>query len=384
MANTITGLIPDIYRAFDTVSRELVGLIPAVTLDADAARAAVGQEVVSFRTRAAAAQDMIAGLDVPNAGDQTVDPDSMTISKSRFVPIRWTGEEERSLASGHTASRIRVDQIAQAMRTLANEMESDLGALYISASRAYGNPAAVPFATAGDYTDAASVRQILADNGAPLNDLSLILNTNAGTNFRGKQAQANVAGTDSIMRQGVLLDANGFALRESAQIAAHTAGTAVGATVNNAGYAVGATVLTLSAAGAGTILAGDVVTFAGDSNKYVVASGDADVSGGGTITLAAPGLRVAMSAATKAITVVAGGPRMMAFPRSSIVLAARLPSLPADGDRAVDRMTVTDPVSGLSFEVAMYAGFRQMTWTIGAAWGVKNFKPAHTALLLGA
>lgn len=384
MANTITGLIPDLYKAFDVVSRELVGFVPAVTLDADAARVAVGQNVTSFRTRAAAAQDMTPGLEVPDAGDQTVDPDNMTITKSRFVPIRWTGEEERSLSNGHTAARIRVDQIAQAMRTLTNEMEADLAGLYVGASRAYGDPAAVPFATPGDYSDAANVRQILADNGAPMSDMSLVLNTNAGTNFRGKQAQANVQGSDSIMRQGVLLDANGFALRESAQIKTHTKGTAAGATTNAAGYAVGATVITLAAAGTGTLVAGDVVTFAGDSNKYVIASGDTNVADGGTITLAAPGLRVAMSAATKAITVVNGGPRMLAFPRSAIVLAARLPSLPADGDKAIDRMTITDPVSNLSFEVAMYPGFRQMTWTIGAAWGVKNFKPAHTAVLLGA
>jgi hypothetical protein len=31
--------------------------------------------------------------------------------------------------------------------------------------------------------------------------------------------------------------------------------------------------------------------FAGDTNKYVVVTGVADASGGGTITLAAPGLR---------------------------------------------------------------------------------------------
>lgn len=384
MANTITGLIPDLYKAFDVVSREMVGFVPAVTLDADAARAAVGQDVVSFRTRAAAAQDMTPGLEVPDAGDQTVDPATMSIQKSRFVPIRWTGEEERSLSAGHTASRIRVDQIAQAMRTLVNEIESDIAALYATASRAVGSPASVPFATAGDYSDAAAVRQILADNGAPMSDMSLVLNTNAGANFRGKQAQADVQGTDSIMRRGVLLDANGFALRESAQIKTHTKGTGAGATTNAAGYAVGATTITLASAGTGTLVAGDVITFAGDTSQYIVASGDADVSNGGTFILAAPGLRKAIAASATAITVVNGGPRMMAFPRSAIVLAARLPSLPADGDKAVDRMTITDPVSGMSFEVAMYPGFRQMTWTIGAAWGVKNFKPEHTAVLMGA
>jgi hypothetical protein len=80
--------------------------------------------------------------------------------------------------------------------------------------------------------------------------------------------------------------------------------TAVGATTNAAGYAIGATVITLAVAGTGTLVAGERVQFAGDSNYYTLAAGDADVSNGGTITLAAPGLLTVLSAATKAITVV--------------------------------------------------------------------------------
>jgi len=172
-------------------------------------------------------------------------------------------------------------------------------------------------------------------------------------------------------------------IRESHYISSATAGTASGATVNNAGYAVGATVLTLSSAGTGTILAGDVVTFAGDTNKYVVVSGDADVSGGGSITIAEPGLRIAMSAATKAITMIATSARNMAFNRSAIVLAARLPARPVEGDMAMDVEIITDPRTGMSFEIAVYPGQRMVRYEISAAWGFKNVKPAHTALLLG-
>ncbi len=383
MANTLTGLIPDFYKSFQIVSRELVGFIPAVTLDPDSARAAVGQNITDFKTRAAAAVDIVPGMEVPDAGDQTVDPAQFTITKSRMVQIRWTGEEERALSQGHTASAIRVKQIAQAMRTLTNEMEADVAGLYTRASRAYGTPGTTPFGTAGDYSDAAQVLKIMQDNGAPLSEMSLVLNTAAGANIRGKQADVDKVGTANILRQGVLDDRHGFMLRESAQVKTHTKGTASGATTNAAGYAVGARVITLAAAGTGTIVAGDVITFAGDSNKYVVASGDANVADGGTLTLAAPGLMQAIPAAATAITVVGGGPRMLAFPRSALVLATRLPSLPADGDKAVDRTTITDPVSGISFEVAMYPGFRQMNWTIGAAWGVYCANPEHVATLLG-
>lgn len=381
MAATLTNLIPELYSNLDVVSRELVGFIPAVTLDAVAARAAVNQSVRSFAAPAASAGDITAGVTPPNDGDQTIGNVEIKVTKARRVPIRWTGEEERS--SGPSASAIQAAQIQQAIRTLCNEIEADLADAYKEASRAAGAAGTTPFGTAGDYTAASLARKILMDNGAPVSDLQLVLDTAAGANLRGKQASSSQEFGDSLLRQGVLLDVNGMAVRESGQVKTHTKGTASSATTNNAGYAVGATVITLASAGTGTFVAGDVITFAGDTNQYVVVSGDADVSNGGSITLAAPGLRQAIAASATNITMVNSAPRNLAFHRGAIVLAQRLPALPAGGDLAMDRTTITDPRSGLSFEVAMYPQYRQMQWEVSCAWGVKVVKPAHCAVLLG-
>lgn len=385
MSNTLTNLIPSAYANLDIVSRELVGLIPAVSRDARVERAAVGQTVYSFVAPAVTASDITAGQEVPDSGDQTIGNVSLSITKSRMVQFRWEGEEQRGLDNGGAGSGlIKSDQLQQALRTLTNEMESDLAALYSSASRQYGAGGTVPFGTAGDYTDASNALKILLDNGCPNSDLQLVINTGAGANLRGKQGgKANEAGTDSILRQGVLLDIHGFQIRESAAIKTHTKGTGASATTNNAGYAVGATTITLASAGTGTIVAGDSISFAGDSEKYLVVTGDTDVSNGGTVVIAAPGLRKAIAASATNITVEASGPRSMAFRRSAIVLATRLPALPDGGDKAVDRTTITDPRSGVSFELAMYPGFRRMNYIVAAAWGVKAVKTEHLALLAG-
>lgn len=386
MANTLTNLIPTAYAALDNVSRELVGLIPAVTRDATVERAAVGQTVRSPVAPAVSTGNITPGVTPPDDGDQTIGSVSLSISKAKRVPIRWNGEEQRGLNNGGPGvGSILQDQFQQAFRALANEAEADLAALYASASRSYGVGTTVPFGTAGDYSDASNVLKILLDNGAQSMDRHLILNTGAGANLRGKQGGRGVdaEGTDRILRQGVLMDIHGFAVRESAQIKTHTKGTASGATTNAAGYAVGATTITLALAGTGTIVAGDSITFTGDTNQYLVVSGDADVSNGGTITIAAPGLRQAIPAAATNITVSATGPRSMAFTRDAIVLAHRLPALPEGGDLAVDRQVVQDPVSGLAFEIAMYAQYRQMQIEVSAAWGVACVKPENLALLLG-
>lgn len=384
MANTLTDLIPDAYAALDVVSRELVGMIPAVTMDATVDRAAVGQKVRSFVAPAAAASNITPGVTAPDNGNQTIGNVEIEITKARGVPFRWNGEQSRGVNNGGPGrNNIIVNQIAQAMRTLTNEIEADLAALHPFASRAVGAAGTTPFSTAGNFEDASNALKILKDNGAPTGDAHLILNTAAGAKLLGLQSRVDMQGADSMLRQGVILDHAGLSIRESAQINTFTKGTATSATTNNAGYAVGATVITLASAGTGTILAGDVIKFADDDNLYVVASGDADVSNGGTITLAAPGLRQAIPTSTKAITVQGNSARNMVFSRNAILLAQRAPALPDEGDMADDRTTIVDPRSGLSFELSMYKQYRQVRWEVASAWGVQVIKTEHFGLLLG-
>ena len=382
--NTITNLIPDLYSALDVVSRELVGFIPAVSSDMTFERAAVGQTVRSPVAPASTATDITPNVTPPDDGEQTIGNVSMAITKARRVPVRWNGEQSLGLDNnGPGRSRIMVDQFAQAMRTLCNEVEADLAALHIAASRAAGTAGTTPFGTAGDFSDAANVMKILKDNGAPVGDAALVLDTTAAAKLIGLQSRYDIAGNTTMQQQGILFNKAGLNLRESAAINTSTKGTASGATTNNAGYAVGTTTITLASAGTGTLVAGDVVTFAGDINQYVIVSGDTDVSNGGTITIAAPGLRVAMSAAAKNITVVNNAARNMAFTRNAIALATRAPALPEEGDSADDRQIITDPRSGLSFEVSLYKQYRQVQYEVALAWGCKVVKPEHLALLLG-
>lgn len=388
MANTITNLVPDLYSALDVVSREMVGFIPAVTRDSTTSRAALNQTVRSFVAPASTAGNITPGVTPPDDGDQTIGNVSLSITKARRVPIRWNGEETLGLNSnGPGSTAIRVNQIAQAMRTLVNEIEVDLAALHTTASRACGTATTDPFAT--NLGDPAQLRKILVDNGNGGTDMQLVISTSAGAAMRtlAQLTKANEAGDTSLLRQGVLLDIHGFAIRESAQVARPVAGTMASATSTSAAFTVGQTAIPLATAGTGLVSAGDVITFANDTNKYVVASvvfAGANPASGDVITLAAPGLRLAQGAATRAITVVAISGRNMGFSRHALVLATRLPALPDGGDLAIDRTTITDPRSGLSFEIAMYAQYRQMQYEISAAWGVKNVKPEHTAILLGA
>lgn len=82
----------------------------------------------------------------------------------------------------------------------------------------------------------------------------------------------------------------------------YTPALATGSTTDAAGYSISDSVITLASAGTGAIATGAYVKFAGLINWYKVTSGDADVSGGGSITISPP-LYEAIPAGATAITV---------------------------------------------------------------------------------
>lgn len=382
MANTLTNLTPDLYAALDVVSRELVGLIPSVSRDSSLERAAVGQTIRSHVAPASTSAAITPGQLAPNTGDQTIGNKTISISKAQGVPIRWNGEEQKAMNTGPGHNNILRDQFAQAMRTLTNEIEADLASLYAKASRAV-SPAGTTLFDAANYKDVANVRKILADNGADLGQVSLVMNTTAGAAFRGlaQNYGADTAGSDQFLRQGVLVNIHGVNIRESAQVKRPAVGTAANAVTNGTGVAAGATSFVLKAAGTGTIAAGDVITIGSDTNKYVVVTAVPAVSGA-TVTIAAPGLMQAIPATEEAVTVIAIQDRNMCFSRNAIHLVTRAPARPVEGDSADDVMMIQDPRSGLGFEVSLYKEYRQVHYEIAAAWGFEVIKPEHLALLL--
>ena len=382
-ANTLTGQINNIYEALDIVSREMIGFIPAVSKNSSAEMAALDQ-IIRIPVAPATSLTLISPANVsPDAGEQTIGYTDMKISKAYMAPVKWNGEEQKSLEG--RAGNIMRDQFAQAFRALSNEVEKDLAGLYKYASRAYGTSATTPFGSS--LEDAAQIKKILDDNGCPDDgQRSLIINTAAGVKLRGQAGlTANyAAGTTETLRRGVLLPIFGMDIRESAQVAAHTKGTATGYDCT-AVEPIGETTIACDGSDSGTILAGDVVTntTAADGVKYVVSSGSTLTgAASGNFIINEPGLVLATNIGNEWTT--QGSYRAnLAFHKSAIQLITRAPLMPEGGDAADDVMIVTDPVSGISFQIALYRQYRQVHFEVALAWGVACIKPEHLVLLLG-
>jgi hypothetical protein len=384
MANTLTNLIPVAYHALDVVSREITGLIASVNLDSAAETIAKGQTIYSPVAPVNTTSTITPAMTTTAASDQTIGTKSLVVDSFKTSGFNWTAEEEFGINSGPRLERIMADQMAQCFRVHINEIEAALClAAANGASRAIGTTAG----TAPILADFAGAQKILTDNGAPQSDRHAIINTAAGVALRGTSNlyKVNESGDASMLRQGSLGSLYGFNIRESAGIVSTAAGGMASATSTSAAFTVGQTVIPLATAGTGVVAAGDIVTFANDTNKYVVASvsfAGANPASGDSITLAAPGLRVAQGAATRAITVFATSARNLALSRNAITLATRLPKAQA-GDQATDRYVITDPNTGIAFEIAMYPGYRMVKYEVSIAYGMAVIKPEHLAVIIG-
>lgn len=382
MASVITALQPVLYSAAQEVSAEPFGVVSAINSSFDDKGVAVGDTVkvpyapVQSNTAFAAANI------APEGTSKTAAAISVSITKSQMNSMVLTGEQMRSLENGGNYQEWSRQWAAQAMRALRNECEQDAAlAVKYGASRAIGTAGTTPFAASIDLI--ADVRKILADNGAPLADLQLVMNTAAGSNARKLAIiqQADQAGTDGERRTGQLLRQYGFQLRESAGIAKHTKGTATGIDVNNgAGYVVGDTTLVMHGSDSGTLLNGDCVTFAGDSNIYVIGP-DNTITGAasGNVILNRPGLRATLADAVE-MTIGNDYTPTLAFERGSVVGVIRPPLVPANP--TIQQSLISDG-KGMTYLFLDVAQFGQRSWFMCLAWGFKAVQTEHIAMILG-
>lgn len=389
MANDLTAILSVLYRAMKTVSRGQRGYMRACYLNADAQGAAVGQTITYPIVPTITLVNTPVGMSASAGSGQTFTSGTMTISNSKVAQLPWIAEDELALMNGDRPmlDNVKFQQIQQAFEAISGAIESDLAvAAAAAASRATGTAGTPPFNTANDLRDVTRAGQILDENGAPDLDRHIVLSSSAYGNLGNQPGlfHINEYGSDEFIRNGIVSRLPGFDIHKTGKSQSHTAGTGASATTTNAGFAVGATTIALASAGTGTILAGDVITFAGDSNKYVVVTGDADVSNGGSIVIATPGLKKAIPASATAITVAATYDVSTAMHRNALHLVARPPAAPPVGkDLATDAELMFDSISGMVYEVRVYPGVRMHQMEIGCAWGVKAVNPEHIAAIIG-
>ena len=385
MANTLTALQPVLFSAAQEVSNEPFGVVKSITTDFDDKGVAKGDNVIVPVAPLRTPADFTPAAYAASGDDAIASSVTVQITQSKKVSWHLTGEQIRSLENGAERTEWVRQMVAQGMRALRNYAEAD-ACLQIKygASRAYGTAGTTPFAT--DMTELTHVYKLLKDNGAPMADLQLVVDTTAALKLRnlGIIQQAQMAGSDAERRSGNFLRQYGFLINESAGIVLHAGGTATGITATTVANSNDVTLAgTTWTPTSNNGLSGDVITIATDYfygsvlNKYVVSNGASGV-GAKVGLLNRPGARKAVSA--QAVVMSSSYTPNMAFERSAVVGVFRPPIIPENP--TITQQAISDE-SGLTYLLLDIAQYGQRTWELHLAYGTKVVQPEHVVLLLG-
>jgi hypothetical protein len=176
-ANTLTNLIPTISLAADTVSRELTGLIPSVTRNSSAARAALNETIRFPIVPTYAPVAIASGATGPDPDDSSIGSDTMTISASESVTFWWNGEEQLGLNNAGYYADILRGQFAFTGAIFTDDLSME-GARHLDgATLTYAEAAALALQAGCDLVlhctgRIADTAALLAD-GPPLTDRAM-------------------------------------------------------------------------------------------------------------------------------------------------------------------------------------------------------------------
>ncbi len=377
MANTLTSVMPKILAQGLLALRQNAIMPQLVNRGYELAAAGKGSTVDVPIPSAVTAQDVTPGATPPSTADSSPTSVSVPLDQWKEAPFYLTDKDLLEADRG-----VIPMQASEAIKALSNTVDSYIFTQMKAGTYGYAGVAGTtPFQT--DLSEFLAARRILKNQLCPTDNLRVVMDALAEEKALNLRAIQDASWRQSA--QGIVDGQIGRTLGAEwvadQNVATHTAGTAAGATTDNAGYAVGIKTVTLASAGTGTILAGDIITFAGDSQTYVVITGDSNVANGGTVVFE-PGLKVAIAASATAITVKASHTCNYAFHRDALAFATR-PLEDTNEEGIGNFMTAVDPISKLVLRLELTREHKRYRWSFDILYGGKLVRPEFSSRIAG-
>jgi hypothetical protein len=360
-------------QALDVLTEEF-WLASQTNKNFDGAAGQIGDNVVIAKPVANSTYSITPAATPPAFTDQTKDQVTLTIDTWKGSRFHFTSRE----AGQYRLSDQVPNAIKEAARALAYQFNSDLWATYKGVYGYAGTAGTNPFAT--NVNPVADVRKVLNQQFCPEGERKLVLDYAAETAALQTDDLKKMlnAGDANALRRGVLGNLFGFEVSRDFQVPTHTAGTSSGHLINNGGgYAAGIKTVTVDT-GTGTMLVGDILTFAGVTGTYVVTSALAANS-----VSFEPGLAGAV-ADNAAVTVKATHVVNLAFDPQAFGVVMKTPGDSIEGAPTIGpSMTMVHPKSGIPMKLSYLPGYHGGQWELSILYGVKLVDPRRAARLAG-
>ena len=306
------------------------------------------------------------------AGDTTLTSKTISLNQWKHAGFFLTDQQLTQI----DVDSMNTLQGDEAVRSLANNVDSYILGLYTGIYSQAGTAATTPFAS--NLTDwTAGARTKLNNFKALMEDRSVVLDADAEGNAIGNRGlqDASWRGTTEGIVTGDIGYALGADWHLDQNIPTHTNsnGTPTGWLVNQADSAIADTTVTIDT-GSNVPVAGDIFTVAASTQQFVVASYAANV-----ITFQ-PALTVAL-ANNSAITFAAAHVVNVAFQRNAFGFAMA-PIM--DASLNSDSMQqVTDAKTGLTMRLEVSRQEKQWKFDYDILYGATLLRPEAACRILG-
>lgn len=387
MANTLTPITHKILARGLRVLRQRCIMPQLVNSDYGNDARKKGATVDVPIPTAVGVRDVTPASTKPAGTDTATASVSITLEKWRQNdPIYLT---DKQMAEIDAKEHFLPMQLMEAVSAIASDINANILDQYKGVYGYVGTAGTTPFASNTDLI--VDARAVMNLQKCPLDSRRFVMDFNAEANAMKLASFADVSqtGEDGVKINGIIGRKYGFDWAADDQIPLHTSTplTAGAATVNGthaaAPTALTSTVSIAKATNASDLVVGDIVTFAGDTQTYVVTAA-VTLAVGNTNVVFAPGLKVAKSGG-EAMTLKASHRVNLAFHRDAFAFANRpLEDAMSEYNFGGSHQAVMqDAQTGLTMRLEVTRVHKQVLWEFDVLWGAKLVRPELAVRLAG-
>lgn len=384
MANSLSNVVPVLISQALATLRAACVMPRLVNTDYSNDPANQGDTVNLWIPSALTVSDVAPSAAPVQGGDSAPVRAPIALNKWRHAGFYLTDKQQEEIAGG-----VQSAQTKEAIKALAQDINAYIMGLYPAVYGFVGTPGTTPFAS--DVSAATKARAVLNKQLAPLDERRLVLDVNAEANALGLPilAQWYSTGSSQQIIEGTIGRKLGFDWAMDQQIPTQpTVALSAGAATVNGTQAVGqgstdggrtGTVSIAKATNTGSLLAGDIITFAGDAQTYTVLANVTLAIGNTTVSIA-PALQVA-KAGGEAMTLAAAHVVNLAFHRDAFAFVSR--PLQKASANTIEMVSVPDPVSGITFRLEIMRQNKQTFFDFDVLYGAACVRPELACRIAG-
>lgn len=420
MANILDEIIPKIIARGLMVLRELA-IMPRIVNGDYSSDAAAKGDTINVPIPSAVGIIEVAPSVTDVQGSDTV-IDKVPIPLDHWFqndPIYLTDKDMLEINRNESFLPMQIDE---AIRAIANKVNLSIHSNYRGSTRgifgAIGTEGTTPFGATGDAAGvkgATQTRKLLNQQLAPKSNRRGVLDFDAEASALELDSFSDA---DKIMSAGVRIEGEigrkyGIDWMSDDQVVTHIAGTIIDgggnktAAINNGpGYAIGVNSINVDegaeTTAAGTIVAGDIISFAGHSQTYCIIDNTSSPEHDGTTTNALTDSVGFYTFAANAITGLTFFPALQAsvaddevmtvkdthvvnivMHRDAFGFATRPLASQTLSTGDSDIMSIQDPQTGLVLRLEVKRQNKQVAWEFDILWGTRLVRPELAVRLLG-